>query len=201
MNAWLAAISAALLAFGPWGVCALGVVDSVGVPLPAAMDVLLIGIGASSVAALRRALFAALLAVVGSTCGNAALFLAARRGVRRLGRNPVGPRKNSAFRRWFDRYGLLTVFIPALTPAPPLPLKVFVISAGALRTSFARFLAVVALARALRYFGEAYLGFALGKEAPGFLARNGWTLAGAALLVSVALAAVIRAWSGRQPAL
>jgi len=58
---------------------------------------------------------------------------------------------------------MLTVFIPAVTPVLPLPLKVFVVSAGALKTPFSKFLAVILLARVIRYFGEAYLGILLGE--------------------------------------
>jgi len=36
----------------------------------------------------------------------------------------------SASKRWFNRYGMLTVFIPAVTPVLPLPLKVFVVFGG-----------------------------------------------------------------------
>jgi membrane protein YqaA with SNARE-associated domain len=200
MKAFLYKISAALAAYGPWGVFFLGVIDSFGIPLPAAMDLLLVGIGAGSVNHPQRAWLAAFLAVSGSVIGNVGLFLAARHGARWLSRNDRTPGKNQGFRTWFARYGLLTVFVPALTPAPPLPLKVFVVSAGALRTSLARFVAVVLLARALRYFGEVYLGLTLGKDAPGFLARNGWTLAGVALALSLALWVVIRVMANREPA-
>ena len=66
--------------------------------------------------------------------------------------------------RWFHRYGLITVFIPAMFPIIPLPLKVFVISAGVLHTRFSRFLAVILLARVIRYFGEAYIGHSTWRE-------------------------------------
>ncbi|MGD0497024.1 MAG: VTT domain-containing protein [Bryobacteraceae bacterium] len=202
MNALLHAIARALVAYGPWGVFVLGVVDSLGIPLPAAMDVLLIGIGAGSVKMPYHAYFAALMAVLGSMGGNLGLFMAARGGARWLSRSEPPPGKSQRLRQWCSRYGLVTVFVAALTPVPPLPLKVFVVSAGALRASFARFLAVIVVARVLRYFGEAWLGLTLGKDAPGFLARNGWTLAGAALGLAIALYLVMRLMENRrQPAL
>ncbi len=49
---------------------------------------------------------------------------------------------------------LATVFIPALLPIP-LPLKIFVITAGVLRTPVRSFVAVIVAARAIRYYGEA----------------------------------------------
>ena len=88
------------------------------------------------------------------------------------------PGKRQRFQEWFRRYGLLTVFIPAVTPVLPLPLKVFVISAGAFHTPFGRFLLMILVARVIRYFGLAYLGLQFGADAQGFLQRNGWTLDG-----------------------
>ena len=50
----------------------------------------------------------------------------------------------------------------------PLPLKVFVISAGMLHTRFSRFLAVILLAHVIRYFGEAYIGYSTRRECAAF---------------------------------
>ena len=60
----LAKITAVLVACGPWGVLLLGLIDSIGVPLPAAMDALLILIAAKTPG---RANLAASLAVLGSS--------------------------------------------------------------------------------------------------------------------------------------
>jgi membrane protein DedA with SNARE-associated domain len=70
-------------------------------------------------------------------------------------------------------------------------MKPFVISAGVMRTRFSEFLAVVLIARVVRYFGEAYLGVLLGEDAQGFLVRNGWTLTAVALALAFALFAAI----------
>src|SRR5947209_13508590 len=128
-------------------------IDSVGIPLPAALDALLILL---AVKAPHRAYFAALMATLGSIAGNLALFLGVRYGLRRFIKVPE-PGEPQRFRRWFHRYGLVSVFIPAVIPFMPLPLKVFVVSAGALHTPSLRFLAVIVVARVIRYFGEVYL--------------------------------------------
>jgi membrane protein DedA with SNARE-associated domain len=179
-------LKAALIAFGPLGVFLLAALDSCGVPLPGAMDVSLVYVAWHSP---HVAYWTALMAVLGSLCGNVGLFLASRHGVRRLVKAPE-PGKPQRFREWFDRYGLITVFIPALIPIP-LPLKPFVISAGVMRTPFSQFFAVVAAARLLRYFGEAYLGARMGQDAPGFLMRNGWTLTAVALALAFVLFALV----------
>jgi membrane protein YqaA with SNARE-associated domain len=189
----LAKITAALVAYGPWGVVLLGFLDSLGVPLPAAMDALLIFL---AVKAPERALIAALMAVIGSLAGNLALFLGIQHGSRLLIKTVPEPGKPQRFRDWFRRYGLVTVFIPAAIPVLPLPLKVFVVSAAYLRTPLRRFLLVILLARVIRYFGDAYLGMRLGAGAQPFLARNAWTLAGIAVAAAAALFLLIH-WKSR----
>ena len=183
-------ITAALVAFGPFGIFLLGVIDSVGIPLPAAMDFWLVYVAVKSP---HSAYFAALMAVLGSTLGNLGLFLAARYGVRRfLFKSELGPGKGRKFQQWFQRYGLLTVFVPAVVPVIPIPLKVFVVSAGALRTPLSRFLTVILVARVIRYFGEACLGIQLGDDAQGFLQRNAWTLVGTAIALTLVLYGLMR---------
>jgi len=200
MREFLHQVAAALLAYGPWGVCLLAVIDSVGIPLPAAIDALLLGVAASSASSPQTAYLTALLATVGSLGGNLALFQAAQHG-RKLFRNTEPAGKRRRFQQWFHRYGLWTVFIPAIVPLAPLPLKVFVISAGALHTPFVRFLLVILAARVIRYFGLAYLGLQLGLDAQGFLIRNGWRLAGAALAIAFVAYLLVRKVERRRESL
>ena len=178
--------------YGPPGIIIIAALDSMGVPLPAVMDALLIGIAAASTGSSSVAWFSALLAVIGSTAGNWILFHAARQGRKLVSKPPIPGAKPGRFREWFRQYGLLTVFIPAVTPVLPLPLKVFVISAGCMHTSTGRFITTIVAARTIRYFGVTYLGLQLGADAQGFLIRNGWTLTGIALAIALALTLVIR---------
>src|SRR5579859_2668299 len=134
MRAFLAKAATAIAAYGPWGVLLLAVLDSMGIPLPAAVDALVIAVGAANKDTPSRAYLTALLAVVGSVAGNIVLFQAARHGRRIFSKEQPEVGKSRRFEEWFYRYGLLSVFIPAVIPVLPLPLKVFVISAGALRT-------------------------------------------------------------------
>jgi membrane protein YqaA with SNARE-associated domain len=194
-------IAAALIAYGPWGVLLLSILDSAGIPIPSGVDALVLTVAASSVKAPQYAYFTALLAVFGSTAGNIALFMAARHGRRLFSKSDPPPGKSQRFQRWFQQYGLLSVFVPAVTPVVPLPLKVFVISAGALHTPFSRFLVVILLARIIRYFGEAWLGLQLGEDAKGFLIHNGWTIAGVALAATLALVFLVKMNERRRQAL
>jgi membrane protein YqaA with SNARE-associated domain len=192
----LKSIGNALIAFGPAGLFVIALLDSLGVPLVGGVDLLLIYVAVKTP---QMAYIAATIATVGSIFGNLILFRTARYGVQRFAgvETPDGKRKK--FRIWFQRYGLLTVFIPAVTPFVPLPLKVFVVSAGAMHTPASRFLGVVLLARVIRYFGEAYLGVRLGEDAHGFLTRNGWNIAGIAMATALVLVGLIR-WYDRRRA-
>jgi membrane protein DedA with SNARE-associated domain len=86
---------------------------------------------------------------------------------------------------WFESYGLITVFIPALSPIP-LPLKIPVICAGALEVRWPRFIAVILIARAIRYFGLAFLGRVYGQAAARFITQH-WLLLSAIALGLAAL--------------
>jgi membrane protein YqaA with SNARE-associated domain len=176
-----------LVAFGPLGILVLALLDS-AVPVAGVFDVLI-----AIFAAQRPSVgwWCAVCAVIGSTAGNYVLFQTARRGGRRFLDQSAASNRSKKFRAWFERFGLITVFIPALLPIP-MPLKLFVISAGALGTSTRAFLAVVILARTLRYFGDAWLGVNLGKDSAGFLKAHAWHfLIAAVVLFGVLYAAVL----------
>lgn len=192
----LKSIGNALIAFGPLGLFVIALLDSLGVPLVGGVDALLIYVAVKTP---QMAYIAATTATLGSILGNLILFRMARYGVRRFAGIETPDGKRQKFRIWFQRYGLLTVFIPAVTPFVPLPLKVFVVSAGAMHTPVSRFLGVVLLARVIRYFGEAYLGIRLGEDAHGFLTRNGWNIAGIAVATALVLVGLIR-WYDRRRA-
>jgi len=51
---------------------------------------------------------------------------------------------------------------------------------------------VILLARALRYFGEAWLGIHLGRGAQGFLAHQAWSILAGILAVALAVFLGIR---------
>ena len=180
MTNFFRTISAALVSYGPWGILLLAFLDSAGIPVSAGMDAIIIVVAAQSP---ERAYLGAALAVVGSVVGNIFLFSAARKGRRwvRKEEEVVTPGKPRRFERWFREYGLITIFVPAIVPVIPLPLKVFVISAGIMRTPMLPFLTVIVVARVVRYFGEAYLGIKLGQESMPWLKAHMWTMAGAAL--------------------
>lgn len=174
------------------GILVLAALDSFGIPLPAIMDAMVIYVAAKSP---ERGYLTAAMAVLGSLIGNGSLFLMARSGARMVMRSPA-PGRRQRFQEWFRRYGLVTVFIPALLPIP-MPLKVFVISAGLLHTPVAQFLGVILAARSVRYFGEAWLGVSMGEGARDFLTRHAWALTVAGLALALVLVGLIQ-FAGRR---
>lgn len=159
-----------LIAWGPAGILLLSILDSAGVPVAGVFDALLVLVAAERPSA---AWLCAGLAVAGSTVGNIGLFTAGKRGGRRFMDKTAPGGRGAKFREWFRHYGMITVFVPALVPIP-LPLKLFVISAGVVGTPFRKFLTVVLVGRVARYFALAWLGVALGRGSAGFLKSHAW---------------------------
>lgn len=178
----------ALVAYGPFGLFLLSFIDSLGIPVATGLDALLILIAIKSPS---TAYWGALMAILGSLAGNAVLFTLARRGGRHYLANSGSPGRVERFRAWFTRYGLVTVFVPALLPIP-LPLKLFVVSAGALQTSIRPFLLVVALARVFRFTGEAWLGVTFGQQSGAYLKAHTLHFLIAAVVLFAGLILLIR---------
>ena len=164
---------------GPAGLFFLAVLDSAGIPVVSGVDALLVWI---SIAKPESAYSAAGMALLGSLIGSLVLFFIARKGGEAyLDRYTQSPRA-ARLRRWFQEYGLLTIFVPALIPLP-MPLKIFVLSAGALGINPLAFTLVLIAARIPRYFGLAWLGLQLGTDTLPYLAHHIWQM----VLVAVAL--------------
>lgn len=122
------------------------------------------------------------LAVAGSLIGSFVLYYLARKGGERYLAKYTSQGRGATLRQWFGRYGMLTVVVPALFPIP-LPMKIFIVSAGALGVHPLVFAAVVVGARSIRYFGLAWLGTKLGDGTIPYLKSH----AGPMLLIAAAL--------------
>ena len=155
----------------------LAFLDNAGIPMPTGVDALLITVAAVNPA---RAYIAAALATVGAAAGCMALLYVARAGGQKYLDRHTQSGTGLRLRNWYLRYGLITVFVPSISPIP-LPTKVFVISAGALGMHPVAFLLAVLAGRAPRYAGLAWLGSQLGEHSLAWLRQHVWHLAGATL--------------------
>jgi len=175
-----------LQSWGPLGAFLLAALDSAGVPLPGGVVALIVAIAATNPA---MGWWTAAVAVLGSAIGSMVLFEIARKGGEMyLERHTASPRTRK-LREWFQHYGLVTVFVPALIPFP-MPLKVFVLSAGATGVRPLHFLLVMLAARIPNYFAMAWLGMHLGHDALPWLKAHTlqFSLAGVALIAALLLA-------------
>jgi membrane protein YqaA with SNARE-associated domain len=161
IGAWWKHVGCVLLSWGPHGVFVLAILDSAGLPVVGGVDLLLITVAMNTP---RYALLAAIYATIGSLAGSLVLFAIARKGGEAFLAKQLSTKRGKQLHLWFEQYGLVTVFIPALSPIP-LPMKIPVFCAGALEVHWSYFIGVVLAARAIRYFGLAYLGMRYGSEA------------------------------------
>ena len=163
----------------------LAIADSAGVPAIGGVDALLIAISANRPG---LAYPSALCAIAGSLIAASALFAIARKGGQVFLEKYIVSGTGKRLHAWFEQYGLVTVFVPAVSPLP-MPMKIPVFCAGALEVSWTAFLTVMLIARAIRYFALAYLAQRYGGATLGFLKMH-W---GAVLMIalSLAIAAVV----------
>jgi membrane protein YqaA with SNARE-associated domain len=166
----------------------LAILDSAGVPVIGGVDILLIAVATNKPA---EAYFAALLAVAGSLFGSLVLFFIARKGGEVLLMRHVASKTGARMHLWFQRWGLATVFVPALSPIP-LPMKIPVFCAGALQVRLLYFVIVVLAARTIRYFSLAYLGIHYGLQTVQFVKAHAWQAALGAVALAAALTLVMR---------
>jgi membrane protein YqaA with SNARE-associated domain len=136
----------------------LAVLDSTGLPVIGGVDVLLVAIATVSPG---QAYLAAICAIAGSVAGSSFLFFVARKGGHVTLARYTESGRGLRLRYWFERYGLITIFVPAISPLP-LPLKIPILCAAVLEVRPAAFLGVIFPARAIRYFVLAYLALRYG---------------------------------------
>jgi membrane protein YqaA with SNARE-associated domain len=175
----------------------LAILDSAGVPVVGGVDALLVVISTNQPA---QAYLAALLAIIGSLIGSLILFLLARKGGEVLLSKHISTGTGAKMHLWFQRYGLVTVFIPALSPLP-LPMKIPVFCAGALQVRIAYFVAVVAAARTIRYLALAYLGRNYGLQAWDLVKTHAWQIGLGALAVAALVSLSLRLFQRHEAAL
>lgn len=184
-----------LIAWGPLGVFVLAFVDSAGVPNPSGTDALLLLV---TIARPEYAFLCASLGILGSLLGSLVFYQIIRTGGDKFLLRYTLSGRGARFRVWFQRYGMVTVFIAALLPIPFLPLKALAACACAMGVSRTRFMLVTAAARIPRYAGLAYLGSQLGENSTAWIKGHTWHMAILAVALFVGLYALLR-WSERKP--
>jgi membrane protein YqaA with SNARE-associated domain len=135
--------------------------DSSFLSIPEINDILVV---TSSTVNPGTAWLAALMATLGSLAGCLVLWELGRRGGERFLERRFGTQKVEKARAAFRRWDILALAVPAVLP-PPMPFKIFVLSAGVFGLPLRRFATTVALARGLRYSVWGALGALWGQHA------------------------------------
>jgi membrane protein YqaA with SNARE-associated domain len=163
---WIQNVLVPLL--GPPGVFLVSFLDSSFVSIPEVNDIIII---TSAARHPGTAWIYVLFTTLGSVAGCLVLWALGRRGgeaflVKRFGQERVD-RTREVFRRW----DVLALALPAVLP-PPMPFKIFVLSAGVFGFPWRRMAITLFVARGLRYTAWAIGGVLYGDEALALLQRS-----------------------------
>jgi membrane protein YqaA with SNARE-associated domain len=152
---------------GGVGLILLGLADSSVVPLTGSMDVLTIYL-----AARHRTLwwYYAAMATIGAVVGGYITYSLARKGGKEAFERKLSKQKAQKLFNRFERWGFGAVALPALLP-PPFPIVPFLLAAGTLQYSRKKFVAALALGRAVRFTIVAGLGAIYGPHIVRFFSR------------------------------
>jgi membrane protein YqaA with SNARE-associated domain len=146
---------------GPAGLFVVAFFDSSFLSLPEINDILVV---TSCSLNPRSAWIPITLATLGSLAGCSVLWEIGRRGGEPLLERRFGKAQVARTRVAFERWDLLALIVPALLP-PPMPFKIFVLSAGVFGVPWRRFAGTLILARGFRYVFWGVLGIVYGDEA------------------------------------
>jgi membrane protein DedA with SNARE-associated domain len=90
----------------------------------------------------------------------------------------------------FGRWGFAAIVVPAMLP-PPFPIVPFLIAAGAMQYSRAKFLAALAVGRIIRYTIFAFLGATYGSQIISLFTHHGYAVLFTTLAAAVATVIIV----------
>lgn len=169
------------LSIGGPGLFIVAFLDSSFLSLPEINDLLVIWMVTKHP---HRMLYYALLATLGSLAGCLVMYYLGKKGGEAMLRRRFQADRLARAHALFERYGFLSVIVPALLP-PPAPFKAFVLLAGVVAMPVVPFTLAVIVGRGSRYVGEGLLAVWYGEQAFEFLERHARTV-----WIALALAAL-----------
>src|SRR5271165_5923715 len=152
-------------------------------------------VGGYVYAAPRRFLLLSAMAAAGSALGSIIIYWIGYKGGEVLLVNRVGEERFKKIHATFERYGFLGLMVPSMLP-PPTPFKLFVLTAGVIEMSFAKFLAAIFFGRLLRFCILSLLVIKFGPEIVEFVGHVVARHARLALAI-VAVVALLGWWVWR----
>ena len=155
---WMISVRDLFLGYGALGLIPLAFIDAGLLPLPEALDALVIIL---SMRTHSHMLVYALAATLGSVLGCVFLYYIAARGGHAFLERKIGKRSADRVRAQCEKYEFISLVAAALLP-PPMPLKAFVLAAGVVEVNVVKFIAALVLGRAIRYIAAGYLAVVYG---------------------------------------
>jgi membrane protein YqaA with SNARE-associated domain len=181
---------------GGWGLFAISFLESSFIPFPGVNDLALIVLASKYPA---RATLYAMMSTAGSLLGSYVTYSLARWGGRWARRKVRTSAEGRRSWGWLERNDFVAMLVMCLLP-PPAPLKLFVISMGALRINALHFGAAFLVGRVLRFGAEAWLGAHYGVQAQAYLKKNLTWASLVAIALIIGLTVLFRWWKRRQAA-
>lgn len=157
------------MAIGGPGLFLVALLDSSILTLPEINDILVVLMVTRTPSLL---VYYAAMATLGSVVGCLGVYFVARKGGEVLLRRKFRSEKVDRALAAFNRYGVAAVIVPAMLP-PPVPLKLFVVTAGFAGMNATRLAVSVAIGRGLRYFALGALAYHFGEPALAYMRSNG----------------------------
>jgi membrane protein YqaA with SNARE-associated domain len=194
MGEFVGKVRAFALALGGPGLFLVAFLDSSVLPLPGITDILLV------VMVTRHpggVLWYVLATVAGSVAGCLVLHYLGRKGGEAFVKKRFTGDKIERAMRALQHHGVIAVLVPSLLP-PPSPFKIFVLLAGVVGISAARFATAVAIGRGIRYLALGVLAVKYGERASAYMRERGTVVSIAAVaIVAVGFVAFLL-WSRRR---
>jgi membrane protein DedA with SNARE-associated domain len=155
--------------YGGVAVLLLAIADSSFLSFPEGNDLLIVIL--STGGSWGNMAYFVCLTVIGSVIGCLLLYTVGRKGGRAILKKKFSVQKIERAEKIYGKYGILAVLIPSVLP-PPLPFKIFVLSAGVFGMIPSRFLTAVAIGRSIRYSMWGILAVLYGESVKVFMQRN-----------------------------
>ena len=185
---WTHWILVVLSPLGIWGLMGFAFVDAalLGMPLDAI-------VGGYVYSRPQRFLLLSAMAAAGSGLGSIVIYWIGYKGGEVLLVKRVGEERFRKIHASFERHGFLGLMVPSMLP-PPTPFKLFVLTAGVIEMSFAKFLAAIFFGRFLRFCILSLLVIRFGPQIIGFFGHMVHDHARLAIAI-IAAAALISWWA------
>ena len=169
---WGAHLQQVFQAYGAVGLVGLSFIDSGLMPLPEAIDFLVVTMAIRQPLRLPGYVLAATL---GSVLGCVFLYFIAAGGGHALLERRLGHQRSLQIRARFEKYEFVTILIASMLP-PPTPFKAFILTAGVVEVNPWKFAVAIGIGRLVRYSVESYLAIRYGKAVLTWMTSHGLQL-------------------------